>query len=116
VIAVDTSLLDDPVFDDPGKLTSINTELTMADRHATRHKGIRNTANGRVWGVNDLVFLLYRPVSAAYERLHQASIEVRYGMGHPPAVEDMRVDLATIKGAYADGQLQASWSKGESLR
>lgn len=90
---VSAALLQDPIFDNPGRLAAASPALTMADQSATRHQGyIQFGAGGRktkVWGLNDLVAVLYRPVWPFYVQLHEASVDVRYGTG-------LRVPLAKI--------------------
>jgi hypothetical protein len=77
------ALRSDPIFLDPIQLSRVNVNLTMAECDVTRHKGrkVIPGSPGREWGINELVTLLYRPLSASYDKLHQASIEVRYGAG-----------------------------------
>lgn len=104
---VRAALLIDPVFSDPTRLSKLNVELTPEDRQTERHKGRKNTANGREWGINELVLLLYRAIAGPYDRLHQASIDVRYGRGLRGDVSDLREHLTTIEEAYAGGLLIA---------
>lgn len=98
----------DPVFDDPTALSRINPQLTPGDRHCSRHHGFRNTPRGeRIWGINELVTLLYRPIAFDYERLHQASIAVRYDLGLTGlSVNDLLPSLDAVSGAHSRGQLQ----------
>lgn len=103
---VRAALVSDPIFDDPGSLSKIRVGLAPQDRHTERHKGRKNTANGREWGVNELVLILYRPFAGAYDRLHQASIDVRYGRGlRAPSTTEIRQCLDKIEGASNVGQL-----------
>jgi hypothetical protein len=97
------ALIADPVFSDPTRLSRINVELTPADRSTSRHNGRKKTANGREWGVNDLVGLLYRGFIGDYDRLHQASIDVRYHSGLRGDVHALRMNLETIQNGYAAG-------------
>ncbi len=98
------ALSEDPVFEDPTRLSRINAHLSIADRHVTRHHGRRKLGE---WGVNDLVTLLYRPVAVDYERLHAASIEVRYGGGFAGDLSDVRAALGHIRAEHEAGRLHA---------
>jgi hypothetical protein len=86
---VRAALVTDPLFDDPGRCARKNVYLSMQDRECTRHNTRwRREADGsrsKLWGVNELVTLLYAPIWPYYELMHQASVEVRYGRGliHP---------------------------------
>lgn len=86
------ALTSDPIFDDPTQLSRINAELTPADRSVARHNARKVGPNGREWGVNELVVKLYRPIAGDYNRLHQASVAVRYEDG-------VSVDLTSVKAA-----------------
>jgi len=97
------ALTSDAIFDEPTRLSRISPQLTPADRSTARHKGRKSTSNGREWGINELVFLLYRPLAGDYDRLHQASIDVRYGQGLRGDVADLRGNLTSIEDAYAGG-------------
>ena len=78
---IKAALLADPVFDDPKACMAKHLALSMQDRWTEAHKGRVVKGRRERWGVNDLVALLYKPLSAPYEVLHQASLEVRYGPG-----------------------------------
>jgi hypothetical protein len=100
------AISDDPIFDDLQRLQGVNAELLPDDRHTTRHKGRKNTSHGREWGVNELMLLLYgQAVGAAYEKLHHASVCVRYEppLRTPPA--RAREWLDVILAAEAAGEL-----------
>lgn len=102
------ALREDPIFDDPTALSRINPELTPADRHVSRHQARKGAPGGRQWGINELVTLLYRPIAVDYDRLHQASIEVRYSRGlTSPPMADLLASLEAIDGARVRGQLVA---------
>jgi hypothetical protein len=75
------ALLEDPVFNDPTALQRIHPALTPAHRNTENHHGRQAKGQPREFGVNELVFALYRPITSSYERLHQYSIEVRYKAG-----------------------------------
>lgn len=101
------ALIEDPIFDDIDRLHATHLDLIPPDRHTGRHKGRKNSSAGREWGVNELVALLYPRIVSEYERLHQASIAVRYGSGLKAPIPSLRADLTTIIGAYNNGQLTA---------
>lgn len=104
---VRAALVGDPVFDNPNDLARIDVELTPEDRYTQRHKGRKKTSNGREWGVNELVLLLYRPYAGIYDRLHQASIDVRYGRGFKTTAADARALYDQILAASDMGKLRA---------
>lgn len=103
---VQAALLTDPVFDSPQRLAAVNSALTPAERYVTRHTGDRKPGSQRCWGVNNLVFMLYRPHWRDYERLHQASIDVRYKLGLNVSVSDLVGALDRITDAYRHGDLR----------
>ncbi|GIJ30828.1 hypothetical protein Vqi01_59900 [Micromonospora qiuiae] len=81
---VRAALLADPIFGDPPRLATKNPALHPSDAHCTKHMGYTRMQNGRrkrVWGLNELVFLLYPAVAASYELLYNSSLEVRYQQG-----------------------------------
>lgn len=105
---VKAALLIDPIWDDANRRTAVHVELTPADRFVTRHHGRRVTGNGRHWGINELVLKLYPVIVQEYERLHQASIQVRYGAGLPSdALPALRVDVDHVCAQSAAGALTA---------
>lgn len=57
--------------------------------------------------MNDLVEKLYPALSGSYERLHQASIDVRYGDGLRPQLSVLRPLLTRITEAHDNGQMRA---------
>lgn len=73
----------DDRFDDLAALKAINPNLMPEDRNTTKHKARRSRGNHHVpdFGVSDLVLLLYPTAASAYDKLHHASIEVRYDEG-----------------------------------
>jgi hypothetical protein len=96
----------DPVFDDPTRLSKLNPALTPEDRFTKRHHPRKNGAHGREWGVNELVLLLYdQKVAAAYDKLHYASVEVRYGTGLSSPLDRVREWLNTVEVAALNGDL-----------
>lgn len=105
---VRASLIDDPIFDDPTLLSRVRPDLTPEDRFTSHHHGRKQTMNGRDWGVNELVALLYRSLSRDYERLHQASLDVRYGAGLRGDVAPLRASLLVIQEAYTAGSIVAA--------
>lgn len=90
---------DDPIFDDPHRLSQASAHLTMEDRYVSHHQG-RAGSNVR-FGVSDIVARLYRPVAGKYDRLHQCSIDVRYGPG-------LRAPLDTVFGYWRELEPQFS--------
>lgn len=78
----------DSRFDDPSALAKIDQRLCMEDRDTTRHKGRGGGTRAEV-GINDIVRLMYRDCRSAYHKLHQASIDVRYGEG-------LKAEMATL--------------------
>jgi len=102
------SLINDPVFDDPTMLSRVRPELAPEDRNTSRHNGRKKTMNGREWGVNELVSLLYKPLVKDYERLHQASIDVRYNAGLRGGLAPLRESLRVIQAAYEAGDIAAA--------
>lgn len=104
---VRAALTSDPIFHDPTRLSRVHPELTPSDQLVGRHKGRRQSANGREWGVNELVALLYPRFMQPYERLHQASIDVRYYGGLRASGDELEANLKAIEDGYASGQLIA---------
>lgn len=77
--AMKAALINDPAFDSMTDVKKLNPHLTPGDRFVTQHK-VRRTQAG--FGVNELVQILYPQYARDYERLHQASIQVRYHKGN----------------------------------
>lgn len=100
------SLLVDPIFDDPTRCSRLNPALTPDDCHVTRHHGRVKPA--RIWGVNELVSLLYPAITVDYELLHLASIDVRYGVGFAGDLADVRAALGRVREAHSAGGLVAA--------
>jgi hypothetical protein len=107
---VKCALIEDPIFDDVTRLHGKHYDLVPDDRYTDRHKGRKVSSSGREWGINELVYLMYPSVVGAYERLHQASIDVRYRAGLRGATSDLRDCLTKIRDAYEQGQMRASLS------
>lgn len=104
--AMKRALLEDPVFDDLGELKKLNPHLTRDDRRVSYHKARRN--QGR-FGVNDLVQILYPAHIQNYERLHQASLRVRYGT--PTQIYplgDIQEWARSIRDSARDGHMRCS--------
>jgi hypothetical protein len=99
------ALLNDPVFADDRSCRAKHPLLTCTDNQVTRHHG--RSHPDKVWGINDLVTLLYRRVVVDYELLHAASIDVRYHDGFKGDLEDVKASLQTIWDAYEQGLLVA---------
>jgi len=106
---VSAALLRDPIFSSPSRLTAASPALTMADQHATRHQGYMQFGPGgrrtKVWGLNDLVALLYRPVWPYYAQLHEGSVDVRYGTGLRMPLSKIGDAQKLIRDEFAAGTL-----------
>jgi hypothetical protein len=95
---VKRAMIRDPIWDQVNALQSLHQGLIPDDRYIDRHKGRQRPGQPRQWGVNEIVTLLYKPIARPYDRLHQASIDVRYGVGlDPVALPDLLRDLALIE-------------------
>lgn len=105
------ALLEDTIFDRLEWCQQKNRDLLPQDRHTMRHHGRKNTSNGREWGVNELVFLLYPNVVGAYERLHQASNDVRYHDGLRGSVADMQAVYRDFVDKFANGGLSSATTR-----
>ncbi len=83
------ALLLDERFTDLDELKALNPHLTTEDRYVERHHARGRQDGSTGFGVNHLVRLLYPAAARPYEKLYQASIEVRYGLSQahllPPA-------------------------------
>lgn len=103
---VKAAFIEDPIFSDLAALTAKNRFLTLQDRFSTSHKGYVNPgAGGRRMGVNDIVRVLYPEIGAEYERLHMASVEVRYRDGLRSKY--VKADFTAIIDRYVAGDLKA---------
>lgn len=102
---VKAALLDDPIFDAVDTCQAKHPDLMPEDRYVSRHKGRRNTSAGREWGVNELVLQLYRAAAGDYDKLHQASNDVRYHDGLTGTVQDIRNLFERFKGKVERGIL-----------
>jgi hypothetical protein len=101
------ALRSDPIFDDLDALQRIRKDLTPDERNTERHRG-RVSGQAREWGINELVVALYRPAAAAYHRLHQASITVRYEEGLiPSTMNRVSESLTAMWSAHDAGSLKA---------
>lgn len=106
---VRAALLSDPIFDDPSRLARVNINLQMDDRNVTRHVGRWRWDNGarvKIWGINELVALLYPGIAADYEVLHQASIDVRYRQVLTKDIAGLQARGEAIRSAFDGGQLR----------
>jgi hypothetical protein len=102
------ALRSDPIFEDLDGLQRINKMLTLDERTTERHRGRLGQNKVRDWGINELVVALYRPVSGAYHRLHQASVTVRYEEGLiPETMNRVSGSLDKIWEAHETGSLKA---------
>lgn len=105
---VKAALLCDPIWGDLQSLVAISPELMPQDRYTERHKGRRRPTSSPEWGINDLVLKLYRSSAGGYDRLHQGSISVRYGMGLPEgALPQLRACLDDLQSKFESGELVA---------
>lgn len=105
---VKAAMLADPLFEDPTRCHAKHHDLNIDDRHTDRHQVRKSRDAGRGWGVNDLVLLLYRPIVGDYERLHQASVSVRYRDGLPAeALTALRGSVDRIREAFDAGEIKA---------
>ncbi|WP_340539423.1 hypothetical protein [Nocardioides sp. GXZ039] len=103
------ALLVDPIWSDLRALQAISADLIPDDRFTSRHHGRRRrTGHAKEWGINELVLKSYRPAAGSYERLHQGSIDVRYGAGlRAGALSALRASVDEIHAMHADGELAA---------
>lgn len=107
---VKAALLADPIFDDPSRLALVRGVPAMADRHVDRHHGHFQYDQGqrtKIWGVNDLVAELYRPIFPLYSQLHEASCDIRYGTGLRVPLQKLADARDTIATEYGQGRLVA---------
>lgn len=98
----------DPIFEDPKALARVDVNLTMEDRFTRRHKARIRQDVPPEWGVNALVRALYgMHIGSIYERLHQASVIVRYKGGLPADADVARFAeyLEEIEQGHAAGVL-----------
>jgi hypothetical protein len=108
---VRAALLADPIFSDATALRAKHHMLTHRDRHCTKHTGHFRERNGvriKVWGLNELVSVLYPQAAVPYEALYRASIDVRYERGLArTSLAALRGDAEQIRDAYTSGGLVA---------
>jgi hypothetical protein len=105
---VRAALLEDPVFKDLTRLKSFDANLIPDDRFNGHHAGRLSGSGPRKPGVSDMVKLFYPDIAIQYERLHGASVAVRYGFGlsaYQPNV--LAADFAHIAQASTAGKLVA---------
>lgn len=102
---VRSALIADPIFDDLTRLQSVHQHLVPDDRHVTRHKGRRGGAPEL--GVNEVVLKLYPAIAGPYDKLHQASIDVRYERGLRGNLSQLRPLLSAIENDQVEGRLLA---------
>lgn len=107
---VKAALLQDAIFDDVGRLHEKHHDLQSSDRYTDRHQIRKGPGSGhRGWGINELVQLLYPGVIRPYDRLHQASVSVRYRDGLPgDALPGLSTAIDEIRDAARAGNLSAS--------
>jgi len=106
---IKAAMLRDPIWEQVNALQTINQDLIPDDKYTDRHRGRRRTGGGaREWGVNELVQVLYPKASPSYERLHQGSIDVRYGIGLPfGALPALRDAMDRLEELDSSGELEA---------
>ncbi len=106
---VKAAFLADPIFDDGQLCTAKHRFLTPGARDATGHHGRFRPIDPpeKVWGVNELVGLLYPAVGTIYEQMHLASVEVRYKRGLRVPLPNLRTSLQDIDARLHSGQLVA---------
>ena len=75
------ALRTDPIFDDVTALQRIQRDLLPDHRETEKHQGRFRREGPRDYGINELLLTLYPKVVGKYEKLHQASIAVRYDGG-----------------------------------
>jgi hypothetical protein len=109
---VKAALLADPIFADPGRLVAAHVQLTMADQATNRHHGYMQFGTGgsrtKIWGLNDLVGVLYRQVWPFYLQMHEASVDVRYGTGLRVPLDRIGEAQGLVKAEYTAGTLVAA--------
>lgn len=105
---VKSALLSDPIFDDPTALSKIHPGLTPDHRFTSAHHGRQRPREVRAFGINELVLALYRPVTGAYERLHQGSIEVRYKHGLVLALPTLKDAVLGLRERHDAGEINAA--------
>jgi hypothetical protein len=105
---VKLAMLRDPIWDRVNALQTLHQGLIPDDRFTERHKGRQRRGEPRQWGVNEIVSVLYKNIARPYERLHLASIDVRYGVGlDMDAMPDLLRDLALIEDLESSGAIVA---------
>lgn len=99
------AILTDPILDksddEINRLTNA-PGLIRDSRYATHHSGHRNS--GRGIGQNQVIQALYPSKAFAYEQLHRASIDARYG-SHPGEVIIDTTDACDKAKAIVDAAL-----------
>ncbi len=97
------TLLGDPIFDDPIACSGITRPVARGSAHEPPPWSQAHEQRGREWGINELVLSLYPKVVRDYERLHQASNDVRYHEG-------LRGTVGEIVATYASFVVECSAS------
>lgn len=101
----------DPIFNDLTRLSRVDPKISLSDHLATHHKG--NPSNGRPYGVNDLVRLLYgSELYRHYSRLHSASVGVRYKDGLAPySLDGLQSSVGLIRSSFDQGDLACRYQQ-----
>lgn len=103
------ALLSDPIFNSNIELAKISPNLTLADQHVTKHRARKGDAGASGLGLNEIVSYLYPDLASRYERLHMASVEVRYNGGLQNYDQQSLLDgFILIKTEFDAGRIKAT--------
>lgn len=106
---VKQAMLEDPIWQRPSELAAKHPELQPSVSKVTRHSGGKGRRRRcRIWGVNELVELLYPSIYEPYILMHEASIEVRYKRGLRTPVRASAAHWAKIRAEFRAGRMRAS--------
>lgn len=107
---VKAALLEDPIFDSLDACQAKSAHLQPEDRSTSRHQGRRGGRTVIEWGMKDLVLLLYRGAAGSYDKLHMASIDVRYYSGTTATA----ADLLEVFEAFEEQRQEGALTSGVS--
>jgi hypothetical protein len=98
---VKAAFIRDPIFDDYDRLSRLNSKLRPEDRYEIRHS-YGGGLSGTQYGVDELVWFLYRPIASDYKLLRMRSCDVRYrnGLSRPDDLQGIRQSFAKVHAAY----------------